>query len=331
MSTPLKIFLIVCAVLVLLAATILLNSLLFSKKPITNTHALTEPFENISISSLVADIKILPSADGKASVICQEKENMSHTVSVADGSLKIDCIDNRRWYEYIGFNFDSQSVTVYLPSEAYRTLAITGATSDICIPSDFSFSNISLSASTGNISCLASASGDIAATASTGSISVGGEVGGNISLTTSTGDITVSDAKASSLSVKASTGRISASNIELADKLSASVSTGDATLSDIKCDSIKSSGSTGDITLSRVIADGEFDIERGTGDVTLEACDGGNIKIKTGTGNVSGSLNSAKIFNTHTGTGRVSVPQSNEGNPCRIETGTGNITITILS
>lgn len=329
MSTPLKIFLIVCAVLVLLAATILLNSLLFSKKPITNTHSISEPFENISISTLVADVNVLPSSDGKATVICQEKEIMSHSVSVADGTLKIDCIDNRRWYEYIGFNFDSQSVTVYLPDDAYRALNISGHTSNISLPSDFSFSDITVSASTGNISCLASASGDIAANASTGSISVGGEVGGNISLATSTGDITVSNAKASSLSVKASTGRISASNIELAGELSVKVSTGYSILSDIECKSLKSTGNTGDITLCRVITTGEFNIERSTGDVTLEACDAGNIKIKTDTGDVTGTLNSTKIFQTHSDTGRVNVPQSNEGNPCQIETDTGNIFISI--
>lgn len=330
MSTPLKIFLIVCAVLVLIFVAILLNSLLFGKKPITNTHSISEPFENISISTLVADVNVLPSSDGKATVICQEKEIMSHSVSVADGTLKIDCIDNRRWYEYIGFNFfGSQSVTVYLPDDAYRALNISGHTSNISVPSDFSFSDIAVSATTGNISCLASASGDITTTASTGSITFSGNSGGNIALTTTTGSITVSDTKASALSLSVSTGRVSASDIVLAGELSVKVSTGDSILSDIECKSLKSTGNTGDITLCRVITTGEFNIERSTGDVTLEACDAGNIKIKTDTGDVTGTLNSTKIFQTHSDTGRINVPQSNEGNPCQIETDTGNIFISI--
>ena len=51
--------------------------------------------------------------------------------------------------------------------------------------------------------------------------------------------------------------------------------------------------------------------------------------IKTSTGDVEGTLLSEKIFSIHTSTGKVKVPNTNNGGTCEIKTSTGDIEIQI--
>ena len=76
-------------------------SKLLTNKYETNSHNISETFANISVNADTADILIVPSDDGSASVECYERENVKHSVSVKDGVLVIDTVDERKWYEHI--------------------------------------------------------------------------------------------------------------------------------------------------------------------------------------------------------------------------------------
>ena len=256
----------------------------------TNLYEITENFDDISIKTDTADIIFAVSDDGKCKVECYEDEKEKHSVTVQENTLVINIVNQKSWYDYIGINFGSPKITVYLPKTEYTLLVIKTSTGDIEIPKDFKFQNVDISLSTGDVDFYASAS--------------------------------------ELIKIKASTGDISLENMS-AGSLDITVSTGDVDLKNIECNSILSSGSTGDIHLKNVIAKEEFSIKRSTGDVKFNGCDAGEITIETDTGDVTGSLLSEKVFVTKTSTGKINVPNTVTGGKCEIKTDTGDIKITL--
>ena len=276
----------------------------------TNSYEITEDFENILIETNTADVAIVPSYDGKCSVVCYEQSKVRHSVLVRDGALTVSVEDTRKWYEYIGFNFTKPTITLYIPAGDYATLSIESDTGDVEIPKELSFKSIYVNESTGDVKNYASASE-------------------KIKIDTSTGDIRVEGISAGSLELSVSTGKVTASDIICDKDFKVDVNTGRANLTNVTCKNLISDGDTGDIFLKNVIASERFYIERDTGDVKLDGSDAAEIFIETDTGDVTGTLLSEKIFIVETDTGRRDVPKSTTGGRCEITTDTGDIRISI--
>lgn len=105
----------------------------------TNTYKISENFSNLSLNTDTADIIFAVSDDGDCRVECYEAENARHSVTIQDNTLVIQVVDNRAWYEYIGFNFSSPRVTVYLPKTEYSSLHIEEHTGNIQLETVSSF------------------------------------------------------------------------------------------------------------------------------------------------------------------------------------------------
>ena len=313
------IFLIIAGVLVVVGAVIFvvvmsLNDWDFKKlgtvKYETNTYVIEEDFSKIIITTTTADIEFLPSSDGKCKVVCYEEEKIKHEVKAEGGKLVIDVKDSRKWYDYINFSFDSPKITVYLPVDIFCSLNISSSTGNITIPNAFTFDNISIAASTADVGCYASATGEIR-------------------IEVSTGNIDVTGVRADSLHLVASTGKIKVKMVACSGDISTKTSTGETTIMATDCKNFYSNGDTGDIKMVGVIASGIFNIERSTGDIEFENCDANEIYAKTSTGDIEGSLLSEKVFFAETDTGDVDVPKTITGGRCELTTSTGDIEITI--
>ena len=275
----------------------------------TNRHYIDEDFSNISINTDTADILFVPSPDENCEVVCKETENVNHSVIVSDGTLLIELDDTRKWYENIGINFGSQSLTVYLPESEYGVISIKEHTGDIEIPKDFIFDRIDISTDTGDVSSFASATE-------------------NIKIKTSTGNVTLENITADSIEVSTSTGNIDLFDVTCDSVIKFRVSTGKVNITDVKCKSIVSTGETGDMHMSKTFAE-KISIERSTGDIDFDSCDATEIFITTDTGDVRGSFLTDKVFLTESDTGTISVPKTISGGLCNIYTDTGDITIEI--
>ena len=318
MSKSVKIWLIIAASLTMIGAIIFSGVMMalnwdFSKistvKYETNGYEVNDAVcKNIKVITDTADITFVPSTYLK--VVCYEETKAKHLVTLQDDTLVIEA-QNKKWYDHIGINFGSPKITVYIPAGEYGALTVNGDTSDTEIPKEFKFESIDISQSTGDVKCLASATG-------------------NIKIKTSTGDIKVENITAASLNLTVSTGNINATKIECIGDLSAKVTTGKVKLENIRCSNLISTGDTGDITLTKVITDKSIDIERTTGDVKFDGCDAGELIIITDTGNVKGTLLSDKIFITESDTGSIKVPETVSGGKCKITTDTGDIKIEIM-
>ena len=322
MKTRTKVWLIIAASLVLIGCILfagLMTTLkwdfmkLATVKYETNTYEIGEAFDGISMNTNTADIEFMLSDDENCRVECHEEANAKHSVTVEDGTLTVELIDERSVYGfagYIGLNFGSPKITVYLPKTEYTSLLIDESTGDIEISKDFNFSNIDISLSTGDVNFNASASE-------------------TIKIKTSTGNIRVENITAGALDLSVSTGKVTVSGVTCEGDVTIGVSTGKTYLTDIACKSIISSGRTGDIYLNDVIATEKFSIERSTGDVKFDGSDASEIFVETSTGDVKGSLLTDKVFIVKTGTGYIDVPKSVDGGRCEITTKTGDIVLKI--
>ncbi len=276
----------------------------------TRTEDIDDDFSRIVINSDTEEITFLPSGDGRSHVVFHESEKEEYRASVDSGTLTIEAEDSGKWYDHVSFlSFDSPSITVYLPKREYAALHIEEDTGSITLPADFTFADLYIDASTGDVACSAGAQ--------------------DMYIHLSTGDIQVEDTTAGKLDLSVSTGHVTLEHVTCRGDLKLHVSTGKAKLKDVSCQSLNSDGSTGDIELTNVIAAGMIQIERSTGDVELDRCDAGELLIETDTGDVTGSLLSSKVFITQSDTGRIDVPETTTGGKCKITTDTGDIKIKI--
>lgn len=319
MSKSSKIWLIFAACFLLIGCIILGSVMsmlqwdfgkLSTNKFVTNEYTIGEGFENILIETNTANIKFLPCDETEALIICYERTNEKHSVTVRDDTLEIRINNTKKWYEHIGINFNSPKITLYLPEGEYGCLKISSDTGAAEIPDKWSFKSIDILESTGNVTLAASASDTVKIKTTTGHINIDGITCGKLDLSASTGNITLSDS-------------------ECAGDTNIHLSTGKAILSGFRCKNLNSKGSTGSIILKDLIAKEKISIKRDTGRVEFEASDAAEIYVSTNTGNVTGTLLTDKVFITKTDTGKVNVPKTTTGGKCEITTDTGNIKIEI--
>lgn len=276
----------------------------------TNHYTVSEPYQNISVNTVTADILFLPSEDESTKVVCYEEKKTKHSVTVKDGTLSIELIDQRKWYDHIGFHFETPKLTVYLPAEEYGALSIQLTTGDTAIAQEFQFESMDISTTTGDIRSVAS-------------------VTKSAKLKTTTGDIEVENCSVGAMDLIVTTGDIDVASVTCQGMIQANVSTGDAKLNDVSCKSFYSNGTTGDLSLKNVVAIEQFFVERTTGDIHFDRCDAAELYVEATTGDVTGSLLSEKIFIAKASTGDVNVPESVNGGKCKITTSTGDIHITV--
>ena len=151
----------------------------------------------------------------------------------------------------------------------------------------------------------------------------------SLSIERSTGDVSLSDINCGGkVAVQTSTGSIDIANATCAD-MTVTVSSGKSSYTNVSCVNFTSTGDTGDINMTSLIASDKIDITRSTGDVHFSGCDAAEINVVTSSGSVTGSFLTNKIFQVHTSSGKINVPECWEGGKCRIKTGSGKVEISI--
>ena len=140
----------------------------FKAELVTNTHDDIESFDSLDLDIDIADVEFINSDSIK--VVCIETEKLTHSVKVENNTLKINYVDELKWYEKIfGLPFRDTKIEVYFPYNHYQNLTIKSSTGDIVIPSEYSFDKINVTLSTGDAKIKASAN-EFNFTASTGEL-----------------------------------------------------------------------------------------------------------------------------------------------------------------
>lgn len=321
-----------------------------SGKLVTSQETITGDFTNIDIDIFSVDLELLPSPDGTCYYVAKTYENMFCTAEVENGTLKIGQEDNRKWHQHVGIYWEETSLKLYLSKDAYNQLTVTGDTSDVTIPNQFTFESATIDTDTGDVTLGCQVDQQINITSDTGDITVKNATSETINVTTDTGDIHLDSVTCDSISVSTNTGFVRIQNADVAQMLSAASDTGDKYFADVQCDSLKIESNTGDNALrnltaagnaklesdtgdwelENVIVSGNAELESDTGDWEFDRFDAANITIDTDTGDVEGTFLSEKIFFIDTDTGDVEVPRTTTGGKCEITTNTGDIEIDIM-
>ncbi len=251
-----KIWLIIAAILVVLGGVLFTGVMFvaqwdFSKigtvKYETNTYEISEDFNNISIDTDTADITFALSDDGKCRVVCFEEEKVKHEVAVREGYLDINAKSEKKWYDYIGVNFGSPKITVFLPKTQFNSIFIKESTGDVSIEK--------ISAN-------------------------------SLDINLSTGDVYLSDVGCKNFATSGNTGDVYLKNVSAAKKLSITRSTGDVEFIDSDAFEISVNTDTGDVE-GNLLTGKVFITQSDTGKIDVpKTADGGRCEITTDTGDI---------------------------------------------
>lgn len=283
-------------------------SKLNSLKLVQNAYNISEDFDNISIEADIENINFALSDDKSCKVLCYEEEDYTHNVRVQNNTLMITKPDRNKWYLNYYFVTETPEITVYLPENYYKSLKIDSDTGDNYIPNGFSFDSISVSLSTGNITCLASANK-------------------NVDIETDTGNISLSDMNSENVKIISDTGEIEINNANLSGKLYIEEDTGSVKMQNISCNELAWNANTGEIAMTDVIAANDFKLESDTGDIEFNSCDAETIFAESSTGNIYGTLLKEMVIIAESDTGDINIPKTFSGGRCELITDTGDITI----
>lgn len=224
---------------------------------------------DVIIDTKNTDIKILPSTDGKAKVVCYDNEDDKYITKVKDGILSISK-QKKEWYEYImAFNFKSSRITIYLPQSTYSSIQIDNSTGDIFIDS-INTESISIECSTGDISLL-----NLEAY--------------HTDLETSTGNIELKHILSHNGDIESSTGDVNIDSTVFSGNMEIETSSGDITFNLSDAQSISAETSTGHITGTLLTAK-TFYTETSTGAINVPRTTGNICELETSTGNIRISI-----------------------------------------
>ncbi|MBR5438605.1 MAG: DUF4097 family beta strand repeat protein [Clostridia bacterium] len=284
MKTSTKIWLIIATVLVLLGLAIFAGAIIYSGgnfsglatiKYETNAHTINDNFNSISIDVSTADVNFLIAENGECKVECFEQENITHTAIVEDGVLKISETDNRTWTDYIGINFNTSKVTVYLPSGEYQNVTINASTSDVNIRQGFTFNSVQIAVTTGDVNVK-----DVT-------------INEELFISVTTGDVEIASVTAKKITTKGGTGEIELNSTIALEHITIERSTGDIEFSNIDAYELFIKTSTGDIEGS-LLSEKNFKAKTSTGKVRVPSTtNGGNCVLQTSTGDIHVSIKNA--------------------------------------
>ena len=247
----------------------------------------------INIESINNRVEFRITEEDEWRVECRDQEKVYHTVELVDGVLTIKEIDERRWYEWIGIftQLRPTTIIVYLPAGSYDTLDIRSTSSDIVVPEGFTFSDVTLHNTSGDISFASAATGAMSVKNTSGDIRITGGVNGNLNVTNGSGCIEIKDAT------------------PLAAKIQ---------------------NTSGIICLQNVVCQEACEIKNTSSRIELERCDAASFDIQNTSGDIRGSILSGKMFDCHATSGSVRVPDNAAGGTFKAKTTSGSIKITIV-
>ena len=267
-------------------------------EPASNTYVFSDafPFANITVRGAECDVRLLPSGDGDCTVVCNETDRITHTVTVENDTLMIKRTDDRKWFEHIGIMWNYWGpieVLVYLPERIYENLYIETVSGAVEVPDHFSFARAEVEGVSGDIHFMAAVRGD--------------------------------------LSIQDVSGGIRVDSIDVAGAFTCENVSGKQTVSHVTCQSATFNSTSGGVSLSDVVASESIRMESVSGRLDLTRCDAGTLWLKTVSGSVTGTLCTEKVFAAGTTSGNIRVPDTAAGGRCEVETVSGDINLGIVS
>lgn len=231
-----------------------------------NTYDIKDNFSSIKFDG-DADIKIYESENNTVSVTAKEYKDVIFDFEVLNDTLVIDLEDDRGLLEWM-FDLTSPYIKVYLPTDNYESLIISGNTFDTKIEGELSFDNLSISSDTGDVSIK--------------NVNVG-----ECNIKSETGDIKIYNSNFGVLKTITDTGDMTLSNTIVVNDFTHKADTGDVNFKSFDAKNIYIILDTGDVK-GTLLSSKIFMVKTDTGEENVpETTTGGICKIETDTGDIN--------------------------------------------
>ena len=270
-------------------------------------ETLSGEFDRIKLDTGMFDITLCR-AEGEAKLVSRESEKIRLTYEIKDGVLTVRAIDERQWFEKIGFFFGGYKAELQLPREDYLSLEGDYSTGAIKCEEGLSFGSLDLSGQTGKAEVYSRVTGDI-----------------KIELTT--GDVTVKNQSARTAFIEVTTGNITLSDISLSGGLSVCATTGDIRMTNLSAMTVHAENTTGSINADNLKCSGAVAVLLTTGNCRLERLDALSCSIDISTGYTYVSLLRGMKIDAESTTGSVRVPEDRGEERLYIRSSTGSIDV----
>ncbi len=248
----------------------------------TNTHEITQNFQRIAMETDTADIEFVSFDEENYKVVCQERTNGKHTVTVEDGTLTVKLMDQRTWRDYIGINIGKPKITLYIPRNQTADLLIQGPGGSVLRQ----FLDIRISVDTGDVTFDSVSAESVRVKTSTGHIRLENLHATALELSVSTGKVELTDISCGNLTSTGNTGSMLLKNVTAAEKISIERSTGNVKFDGCDAAQIFVTTDTGSVTGS-LLTDKIFIAQTSTGKINVpETTTGGQCRISTDTGDI---------------------------------------------
>lgn len=236
----------------------------------TATYEFSEEIKNLSVLTDTADIVFLPSENENGAVVCYQQKNIPHTAVLKDGTLTINNLDTRKWYEHIGISFGTPKITVYLPKGEYGSLLINCSTGNIELPKNCTFEHIKVKTSTGKITASdIQISETFETKVSTGKVKATNIVCNDFFSNGNTGEVYLENVIAKKeINITRSTGNIKFTGCD-AKKVHIETNTGDVKGSLLSSKTFITKTDTGSIKVPETFRGGLCEITTDTGDIDI--------------------------------------------------------------
>ena len=240
----------IAVLFLVLVAGIVLYSLTIPCELETHEYEINENYKDIIISTDTADIQFVLSENPGSFIVCEEEKNASHAVTVKDNTLRIEIVDNKKWYEDIGFKLRTPKITVYLGKSGYGNISLKTDTGNILLDHIIATGKFVIDVDTGNVSLEACNASEVFIETDTGNVLLDNTIAtGKLTIETDTGNVKFEACDASEVFIRTDTGHVTGSF--LTDKV------------------VFAESDTGSIDVPKIIADEKCEIITDTGNIKI--------------------------------------------------------------
>ena len=309
--------------------------------PTEITKEFSDEITSIVINDSTANISISKSYGDECYVTYHDEGKRYHLVTLNNGELFIEEVDNRNWIDFISFGFGNNStyISVFLPQKQYESLSVYLSTGDIYVSDELTFTKANIKLSTGDVTFDAKVISELNLKTTTGDINANNVCENENSVLklntdVNSGEIYLNNICAQYLNANTTTGGISLNNVTIctADEensgtMELSSTTGKIKLNNCSALSLVTKSSTGaHIIKSSTFA--KLNAKSTTGGIDLINVFVQESVINTNSGDVNGTLINKPAFIPDTTSGRIDIAREAYGNDgsCEVSTTSGSIT-----
>ncbi len=310
-------------------------------------------FSKISVDS-DEDVIFAVSEDGTTRVTYPVYKDAPHDIRVENDTLKV-LVHKEDWHWTANIfiphiTFSSAKVTIYLPKNVYESLTLETGSGDVVIPENFTFGDMTIKASSGDVSCKAQVTGAQNIKTTSGNIVDKNTKSEKISLTATSGDIWLESANVTeTLEVKTSSGDITLKKVKGGAKFTAEhtsgnlrvedgefadtvmeATSGDTTLMSINTASLSAKAASGDLWLGTVQATRNMTLKTSSGDITVKKATLADTAIEATSGEVYVDDAKSGEFDCQTTSGDIVLKRFDADN-MTLKASSGDVNVKLLN